>query len=79
MKRIIIRTSLIISIVACVGVFALELTRVKGKLNDFNNRLTAQTAAREKAEKPPAAAAKLPIERPVDPFEPPPSDPTVHA
>jgi hypothetical protein len=50
MKRIIIRTSLIISIVACVGVFALELTRVKGKLNDFNNRLTAQTAALEKAE-----------------------------
>jgi cell shape-determining protein MreC len=50
MKRIIIRTSLIVAIVACVAVFTLEVTRLKGKLLSLNNRLTAQTAAREKAE-----------------------------
>src|SRR5882724_9910391 len=50
MKRIIIRTSLIVSIVACVAVFGLEVTQLKGKLISLNNRLTAQTAAREKAE-----------------------------
>jgi cell shape-determining protein MreC len=50
MKRIIIRTSLVVSIVACVAVFALEATQLKGKLISLTNRLTAQTAAREKAE-----------------------------
>ena len=50
MKRIIIRTSLVVSIVACVAVLALEATQLKGKLISLNNRLTAQTAAREKAE-----------------------------
>jgi len=50
MKRIIIRTSLVVSIVACVAVFALEATQLKGKLISLNNRLTVQTAAREKAE-----------------------------
>jgi hypothetical protein len=34
----------------CVSVFALEVTELKGKLTSLNNRLTAQTAAREKAE-----------------------------
>src|SRR5689334_11946249 len=50
MKRIIIRTSLVVSIAACVAVFALEVTQLKGKLISLNNRLTAQTVAREKAE-----------------------------
>jgi cell shape-determining protein MreC len=50
MKRTIIRTSLVVSIVACVAVFALEVTQLRGKLTSLNNRLTAQTAAREKAE-----------------------------
>jgi cell shape-determining protein MreC len=50
MKGIIIRTSLIVSIGACVAVFALEVTQLKGKLISLNNRLTAQIAAREKAE-----------------------------
>jgi len=50
MKRIIIRTSLLVSIVACVAVFALEISQLKGKLTSLNNRLTAQTVAREKAE-----------------------------
>jgi cell shape-determining protein MreC len=50
MKRIIVRISLIVSIVACVAVFALELTQLRGKLTNLNNRLTAQTVAREKAE-----------------------------
>jgi cell shape-determining protein MreC len=50
MNRIIVRTSLVVSIVACVAVFALEVTQLKGKLISLNNRLTAQTAAREKAE-----------------------------
>jgi cell shape-determining protein MreC len=50
MKKIIIRTGLIVSIVACVAVFALEVTQLKGKLTSLNNRLTAQIAAREKAE-----------------------------
>jgi cell shape-determining protein MreC len=50
MKRIIIRTSLIVSIIACLAVFALEVTQLKGKLIGLNNRLAAQTAAREKAE-----------------------------
>jgi cell shape-determining protein MreC len=50
MNRIIIRTSLLVSIVACVAVFALEVTQLKGKLTSLNNRLTAQTVAREKAE-----------------------------
>jgi hypothetical protein len=50
MKRTIIRTSLVVAIVACAAVFTLEVTRLKGKLMSLNNRLTAQTAAREKAE-----------------------------
>src|SRR6266481_3944820 len=50
MKRTIIRTSLVVSIVACAAVFTLEVTQLRGKLTSLNNRLTAQTAAREKAE-----------------------------
>jgi cell shape-determining protein MreC len=50
MKKIIIRTSLVVSIVACVAVFALEVTQLKGKLISLNNRLTTKTAALEKAE-----------------------------
>src|SRR4029077_9997384 len=50
MKSIVIRTSLVVAIVACAAVFTLEVTRLKGKLMSLNNRLTAQTAAREKAE-----------------------------
>jgi cell shape-determining protein MreC len=50
MKRIIIRTCLVVSIVACVAVFALEVTQLKGKLISLNNKLTAKTAALEKAE-----------------------------
>ena len=38
------------SIVACAAVFTLEVTQLRGKLTSLNNRLTAQTAAREKAE-----------------------------
>jgi cell shape-determining protein MreC len=50
MNRVIIRTSLIVSIVACVSVFAVEFTQVKGKLISLNSRLTAQTVALEKAQ-----------------------------
>jgi|SRR5580765_4425100 cell shape-determining protein MreC len=50
MKRLIIRTSLVVSIVACAAVFALEVTQLKGKLISLNSRLTAKTAALEKAE-----------------------------
>lgn len=50
MKSIVIRFSLIVAIVACAAVFTLEVTRLKGKLMGLNNRLTAQTAAREKAD-----------------------------
>jgi hypothetical protein len=50
MKRIIIRTSLLVSTVACLAFFALEVTQLKGKLVSLNNRLAAQIAAREKAE-----------------------------
>jgi hypothetical protein len=50
MKRIIIRSSLVVAIVASVAVFSLELTRIKGKLLSLNYKLTIQTAAREKAE-----------------------------
>jgi hypothetical protein len=50
MKRITIRTGLVVAIVACVTVFSIEMTRIKGKILSLNNRLSAQTAAREKAE-----------------------------
>jgi cell shape-determining protein MreC len=50
MKRTIIRTSLAVCIVACVAVFTLEVTQLKGKLISLNNRLTTKTAALEKAE-----------------------------
>src|SRR5215467_6273655 len=50
MKRITVRTSLVLATVACVAVFTLEMARIKGKLLSLNNKLTAQTAAREKAE-----------------------------
>lgn len=50
MKRLVIRTSLVVAIIACVAVFGLEVTRVRGKLIGLNNRLTAQTAALERAE-----------------------------
>lgn len=50
MKSITIRSSLLVAIVACVAVFTLEVTRIKGKLLSLNNRLSAQTVALEKAE-----------------------------
>jgi hypothetical protein len=50
MKSFTIRSSLLVAIVACVAVFTLEMTRIKGKLLSLNNRLSAQTVAREKAE-----------------------------
>ena len=50
MKRITIRTGLVVAIVGCIAISALEGTGFRGKLTALNNRLTAQTAAREKAE-----------------------------
>lgn len=50
MRTIVIRTSLIVAIIAGVAVIQLHLTQLKGKMTALHTALIAQTTAGEKAE-----------------------------